>query len=233
MLPGSGTTSENAMTTAQKTPITVLSVDDHPMLREGIASVIAAEEDMRLVGEACNGLQAIECHRRLRPDVTLMDIQMPDMNGIDATIAIRAEFPDARIVVLTTYEGDALARRAIAAGAAGYLLKSMLRKELLATVRNVHEGRRCIPPEVANGIAQHWHESALSKREVEVLQLVAAGQSNKRIGVHLAISEETVKVHMKSILAKLNASDRTHAVTRAIERGIIDLHACGQVAGPY
>ncbi|MCU6497394.1 response regulator transcription factor [Rugamonas sp. A1-17] len=221
------------MTTAQKTPITVLSVDDHPMLREGIASVIAAEEDMRLVAEACNGLQAIECYRRLRPDVTLMDIQMPDMNGIDATIAIRAEFPGARIVVLTTYEGDALARRAIAAGAAGYLLKSMLRKELLATVRNVHEGRRCIPAEVASCIAQHWHESALSKREVEVLQLVAAGQSNKRIGMHLAISEETVKVHMKSILAKLNASDRTHAVTRAIERGIIDLHACGQVGGPY
>ena len=207
--------------------ITILSVDDHPMFREGIASVIADEEDMRLVAEATNGVQAVEAWRRLRPDVTLMDIQMPEMNGIDATVAIRNEYPEARIVVLTTYEGDVLAQRAIAAGAAGYLLKSMLRKELLSTVRSVHEGRRIIPAAVASGIAEHWHEGVLSKREVEVLQLVAGGQSNKRIGMHLAISEETVKVHMKSILAKLNASDRTHAVTLALERGILDLQACG------
>jgi DNA-binding NarL/FixJ family response regulator len=218
---------EMAAEMASGPPITVLSVDDHPMFREGIASVIADEADLRLVAEATTGCEAVDAYRQWRPDVTLMDIQMPDMNGIDATIAIRKEFPNARIVVLTTYEGDVLAQRAIRAGAAGYLLKSMLRKELLATVRQVHQGRRVIPALVASGMAEHWHTGELSKREIEVLQLAAGGQSNKRIGLHLAISEETVKVHMKSILSKLNASDRTHAVTLAIERGILDLYACG------
>lgn len=212
--------------TVERPPITVMTVDDHPLFREGIASVLADEEDMRLVAQASSGQEAIECYRRLRPDVTLMDIQMPDMNGIDATCAIRRDFPAARIVVLTTYEGDVHAQRAIKAGATGYLLKSMLRKELLTTVRNVHAGGRSIAPAVACGLVGLWHAETLSRREVEVLRLAGGGQSNKRIGVHLAISEETVKVHMKSILSKLGASDRTHAVTKAIARGILELDDC-------
>lgn len=207
-------------------PITVMTVDDHPLFREGIASVLAEKADMRLVAQACSGREAIELHRRLRPDVTLMDIQMPDMNGIDVTSAIVGEFPAARVVVLTTYDGDMHAQRAIKAGAAGYLLKSMVRKELLSTVRNVHAGLRSIAPAVACSLVGQWHLEALSRREVEVLRLAAGGQSNKRIGVHLAISEETVKVHMKSILAKLGASDRTHAVTLALARGILELADC-------
>ena len=202
----------------------ILAVDDHPLLRDGIASVIEGQPDMQLVAEAANGREAVDLCLQHRPDVTLMDIQMPVMNGIDATIAIRQAWPDARIVVLTTYKGDVQARRALQAGAAGYLLKSMLRKELVDTIRHVAAGRRSIPVEVALDLAGHVDDNALSPREIEVLRLVAQGSSNKRIGLTLHITEDTVKAHMKAVLAKLGASDRTHAVTLALRRGIIDLH---------
>lgn len=203
--------------------IRILTVDDHPLLREGIAAVIEGQPDMRLVGEATNGLEALEAFRACRPDVTLMDLQMPGMGGVEAIAAIHREFPTARIVVLTTYQGDVQAVRAFKAGACGYLLKSMLRRELLDTIRGVHEGRRRIPPEIANEIAEHAADEALTPREVEVLRQVASGNGNKRIATQLAISEETVKAHMKNILAKLAANDRTHAVTIALKRGIIEI----------
>jgi DNA-binding NarL/FixJ family response regulator len=202
-------------------PIRVLTVDDHPLLREGIAAVVETQSDMILAGEADNGRGAIAKYRELRPDVTLMDIQMPEMNGIDAIRAIRSEFPDAKIVVLTTYDGDVQALRALQAGASGYLLKSMLRKELLETIRTVHAGRRRIPPEVAVAIAEHHADDLLSEREVAVLQLAATGCSNKAIGHQLTISEDTVKTHMRHIMSKLVANDRTHAVTIARKRGIL------------
>jgi DNA-binding NarL/FixJ family response regulator len=202
--------------------IKVLTVDDHPLLREGIASVMEGEEDIELMAEATSGQEAIDLFRAHRPDVTLMDLQMPGMNGIDAILAIRSEFPDARCIVLTTYQGDIQALRALKAGAAGYLLKSMLRKELLDTIRAVHAGRRRIPPEIAAEIADHVTDDILSDREVGVLRRVATGHSNKIIASQLSVSEATVKGHMKSILSKLGANDRTHAVTIAMKRGFID-----------
>ncbi|MBD9436356.1 response regulator transcription factor [Pseudoxanthomonas sp. PXM03] len=204
-------------------PIRILTVDDHPLLREGIAAVIEGQSDMQLVGEAANGREALQVFRDCRPDVTLMDLQMPEMDGVEAIGAIHREFPEARVVVLTTYQGDAQALRAFKAGASGYLLKSMLRRELVDTIRNVHAGRRCIPPEIASGIAEHASDDALTLREIEVLRQVADGNGNKRIAHHLGIAEETVKAHMKNILAKLDANDRTHAVTIAVRRGIFHL----------
>ena len=202
--------------------IKLLVVDDHPLLRAGIHAVLDGEADIRLVGEATNGHDAIERFRQHRPDVTLMDLQMPIMNGIEAIKAIREEFPNARFIVLTTYQGDVQALRALKAGAAGYLLKSMLRRDLLDTIRAVHAGKRRIPPEIAAELAEHVTEDALTDREIEVLKKVAIGTSNKMIAFQLSLSEDTVKSHMKSILSKLGANDRTHAVTIAMRRGFID-----------
>ena len=204
-------------------PIRVLTVDDHALIREGIAALIANQKDMRLVGEACNGREAIEQFRSNRPDVTLMDLQMPEMSGIDALIAIRSDFPDARIIVLTTYAGDALCQRAMKAGAHAYILKGNVRKDLLDTIRAVRAGKKLIHSEVAAELASHAADDALSAREIEVLSLIAAGNSNKLIADQLEISEDTVKGHVKSILSKLGARDRTHAVTVALKRGIIEL----------
>jgi DNA-binding NarL/FixJ family response regulator len=204
-------------------PIRVLIVDDHPLLREGIAAVIEGEQDMTLVAEASNGREAIERFREHRPDVTLMDLQMPETDGVAATVAIRAEWSDARIVMLTTYRGDALALRALKAGASGYLLKSMIRTDLLEAIRAVHAGHRYIPREIAAELAAHVTDDALSPRELEVLQRVAAGNSNRLVAAQLAVSEDTVKAHMKNIMSKLAARDRTHAVTIALKRGIIDV----------
>ena len=202
--------------------IRVMAIDDHPLLREGIAAVMQGEEDIELVAEGTGGKEAIDLFRLHRPDVTLMDLQMPDMNGIDAMTAIRSDFPSARFIVLTTYQGDVQALRALKAGASGYLLKNMLRKELLETIRAVHAGRKRIPPEIAAELADHVTDDALSDREVEVLRRVATGHSNKIIAAQLIVSEATVKGHMKSILSKLGANDRTHAVTIAMKRGFID-----------
>jgi DNA-binding NarL/FixJ family response regulator len=211
------------MTAASVSVIRVLAVDDHPVLREGLIAMIDCQPDMRVVGQASNGIEAVESFRALRPDVTLMDLQMPDVGGVEAIETIRGETPSARIIVLTTYAGDAKAVRALKAGAVGYLLKSSVRKELLETIRAVHTGQRCIPPEIAHEIAVHSGEDMLSARELSVLRLVATGNANKQIAWQLAIAEDTVKAHLKSIFAKLDVADRTHAVTLAIKRGMIEL----------
>lgn len=203
--------------------IRILIVDDHPMLREGVAAVLQTQADMELVGEASNGAEAIETFNRLRPDVTLMDLQMPDMTGIDAIKAIRLKYSEARILILTTYSGDINAVRALRAGAYGYLLKSTLRRDLLDAIRSVHSGKKRIPSDIASQIAEHAGGDELSEREMEILGRLAAGGSNKQIAVHLGISEHTVKAHMKNILVKLGAQDRTQAVMLAIKRGIISI----------
>ena len=203
--------------------IRVLAVDDHPVLRQGIAGLIAGQLDMRLVGEASNGREAIQQFRALRPDVTLMDLQMPEMDGIDAISAIRGEFPEARIIVLTTYAGDVQALRALRAGARGYLLKTLLHKELLDTIRAVHAGKKTLSPEISYQLAEHATDEALSPAEISVLRLIAAGNGNKQIAHQLSVTEETVKGRVKSILSKLSANDRTHAVLIGLKRGIIEL----------
>jgi DNA-binding NarL/FixJ family response regulator len=204
-------------------PIRVLAVDDHSLLRDGIAKLLAAQPDMELVAEASNGREAIEQFRIHKPDVILMDLQMPEVNGVDAIIAICGEFPRARIIVLTTYTGDVQVLRALKAGARGYLLKNLLRKELLETIRLVHAGQKRIPPDVASELAEHATDESLSEREMEVLRLISGGNANKEIAAQLSITEETVKGHVKNILSKLGANDRTHAVTIGLKRGIIDL----------
>ena len=203
--------------------IRILAVDDHPMLREGIASLVASQSDMELVAEASTGREALEQFRKHRPNLTLMDLQMPDMDGIEAMVAIRSESPEARIIVLTTFKGDVKILRALKVGARAFLLKSVLQKELLETIRAVHAGQRRIPPEVAAELADHTIDDALTTREIDVLRLIAGGNSNKLIADQLSITEETVKGYVKNILSKLSASDRTHAVTIALKRGIIDL----------
>jgi DNA-binding NarL/FixJ family response regulator len=204
-------------------PIRILVVDDHQLIRVGIATLLLPEPDMKVVGEAATGREAITKFRECEPDVTLMDLQMPEMNGFDAILAIRGEFPGARIIVLTTYAGDAQAQRAMKAGAQGYLLKNLLHKELLQIIREVHAGRKALAVEVAAQVAEHTGEEVLTPKEIEVLRLIASGNANKEIAARLSISEETVKSRVKSILDKLGANDRTHAVTIGLKRGIIDL----------
>ena len=203
--------------------IRILTVDDHPLLRKGIAALVNAESDMKLVAEACNGQEAIEKFRQHRPDVTLMDLQMPGLDGSEAIFRIQNEFPDARIVVLTTYTGDAQVLRALRAGARGYILKGHVHRELLETIRAVHAGQKRIPPDIAAELAEHATDDALSAREIDVLRLIAAGNSNKLIADQLSIGEATVKSHVTNILSKLGANDRAHAVTIGLKRGIIGL----------
>ena len=201
--------------------VRVLTVDDHPLFRQGVAALIEDEPDMVLAAEAANGRQAIELFRQHRPDVTLMDLQMPDITGLEAITAIRAEFPDARIIVLTTFAGDVQVTRALQAGACGYLLKSTLSVELLATIRAVHRGRRALSPEISLDLAEHALQDALSHLEVRVLRLIAEGSSNKEIAAQLSLTEDAVKGQVRTILAKLSANDRAHAAVIGLKRGII------------
>src|SRR5271170_6123230 len=203
--------------------IRILAVDDHPLLRKGIAALVNAEPDMKLVAEASNGHEAIEMFRQHRPDVTLMDLQMPDLNGTETIVRIQSDFPDARIVVLTTYTGDAQVLRALRAGARGYILKGHVHRELLDTIRAVHAGQKRIPPDIAAELAEHAMDDELTEREIDVLKLVAAGNGNKQIADQLSIGEATVKSHVSNIMSKLGANDRSHAVTIGLTRGIIEL----------
>ena len=205
------------------TTIRILAVDDHPVVRQGIAGLIGIQQDMTLAGEASNGRDAIQQFRAHHPDVTLMDLQMPEMNGIDALIAIRNEFPDAKIIVLTTYAGDVQILRALKAGAQAYLLKNTLHKELLDTIRAVHAGKKMLSPEASYQVAEHATDDALTPAEVDVLRLIANGNANKQIADQLSITEETVKSRVKNILSKLGANDRTHAAMIGLKRGIIEL----------
>jgi len=204
-------------------PISILIVDDHFVVRTGLAAVISTQPDMVVVAEAVNGRQAVELFRQHRPDITLMDLRMPEMNGVEALTAIRGEFPEARLIVLTTYDGDEDIYRALQAGARGYLLKDMLREGLLEAVRAVHEGHRRIPAEVANRLAERLTRSELTSREMEVLELIVKGKTNKEIGAELGVAEGTVKIHINNILSKLGVNDRTQAATFALQRGIIHL----------
>ena len=218
----SGKSAREQVMSSDSSPIRILSVDDHPLIRQGIAGLVATEADMNLIAQAANGREAIQQFRLHRPDITLMDLQMPEMSGLDAIIAIRGEFPEARIIVLTTYAGDVQALRALKAGARAYLLKDSLHKELLATIRAVHAGKKSISPEVSFGLAEHATDDALTPAEVRVLRLIAEGNANKEIAAQLSTSEDTVKGQVRNILSKLGAKDRTHAAMIGLKRGIIE-----------